>query len=122
LPPGRGAPPPALAPSAADAAATSSDDPATIAAKSFRSDSGVTFSSSLLTSRARRASSSTETSAIRRCPVRMRVAWYSSEPIVQPSVNIFTSVGLNDGLRALPVFSLSRLRVSSEASLERSTP
>ena len=46
-------------------------------------------------------------------PVRTWPASNSSEPMVHASVSILNKVGLKAGVRALPVFSLSRLRVSS---------
>ena len=45
----------------------------------------------------------------------------SSDPYVQASVNIFNTVGLIAGVRALPVFSLSRLRLNSAANRDWST-
>jgi hypothetical protein len=38
--------------------------------------------------------------------------------MVHASISIFMSVGLSAGVRALPVFSLSRARASSPESLE----
>ncbi len=55
-------------------------------------------------------------------PVRMRVDSKSIEPMVQACVNIFSSDGLNAGVRALPDLSLSRLRVSSADRRDLSTP
>ena len=55
-------------------------------------------------------------------PVRIWPAPKSMEPIVQASVSIFRTAGLMAGVRAFPDFSLSRLRVSSAASRDLSTP
>ena len=90
-----------------------STEVATMLRKSFLRASAGIFCSSLLTSRTMRASSSSETSARMVKPVRMRVAPKSIEPMVQASVSIFSSDGLSAGVRALPLLSLSRLRVSS---------
>ena len=46
-------------------------------------------------------------------PVRTWPALKSMEPMVQAVVSIFSTVGLMAGVRALPDFSLSRLRASS---------
>ena len=45
-----------------------------------------------------------------------------SEPIVHASANIFTSDGLSDGARALPLFRRSSPRASSSANRERFSP
>ena len=122
LPPiGRGAP--GAPPAAAGAAATvSSCEPATTPAKSFRSVSSWIFCHSLLTSRRMRARSSSSPSASTVKPVRICPALYSTEPISQASLSILTSDGLKAGVRALPDLSLSRLRPSSAARRDLSTP
>ena len=55
-------------------------------------------------------------------PVRTWAALNSSEPSVHASVNMVNSDGLKDGVRALPVFSLSSARPSSPDRRALSTP
>ena len=74
-----------------------------------------------LTSLMRRESSSSETSARIAKPVRTCPALKSIEPIVQAVVSIFSTVGLMAGVRALPDFSLSMLRLSSASVCDLST-
>ena len=121
LPPRRTAGPASAPGAAAAAAETSSCEPSTIDRKSLRSSSGWILCSSLLTSWVIRASSSLLVKARMAWPLRIRDAPKSSEPIVHASLIIFSTDGLMEGVRALPLLSLSRLRSSSFCRRDVST-
>ncbi len=87
----------------------------------MRNSSGWIFCNSFPMSRAMRASSSFPSRASSTWPLRICVAPYSSEPVVHASVSIFNTDGLIAGVRAFPLFNLSRLRSNSFWRREVST-